>query len=76
MEAIRDIKILGFWRFMFLRFVYRHLMRFAHKFNWHYAPESLPFEDGSTQLWCQWCGFRMTKKNLKGPLEPLNRGKV
>ncbi len=35
-------------------------MRFAHKYNWHYAPPCYP--EGDTQLWCQWCGFRQTIK--------------
>ena len=41
-------------------FFYRLLMRLAHRFDWHYAPEFGPFEDGSTQKWCQWCGFRQS----------------
>lgn len=38
--------------------VYRGLMIFAHRFDWHHAPEHGPLEDGSKQRWCQWCGFR------------------
>jgi len=38
-------------------------MRFAHRYNWHYAPEIGPLEDGNTQRWCEWCGFRQTKYN-------------
>ena len=41
-------------------FFYRLIMRFAHKYNWHYAPPIYP--DGDTQLWCKWCGFRETIK--------------
>jgi len=37
---------------------YRTMMRVAHRFNWHYAPPIYPEND--TQLWCKWCGFRMT----------------
>ena len=41
-------------------FFYRLIMRFAHRFNWHYAPPIYP--EGDTQLWCKWCGFRQTIK--------------
>lgn len=37
-------------------FIYRLIMKFAHKFNWHHAPPIYP--DGDTLLWCEWCGFR------------------
>ena len=39
-------------------FFYRLVMRVAHRFNWHYAPPIYPEND--VQLWCKWCGFRMT----------------
>lgn len=68
-EVLNDIKILGFWRYFFARFLYRPIMKVAHRFNWHYAPEIGPFEDGSTQLWCKWCGFRMDKTNAPSPLK-------
>lgn len=42
-------------------YIYRAVMRLSHKFHWHYAPPLYP--DGDTQLWCQWCGFRMTIPN-------------
>lgn len=57
-EAIRDIRVLGLRRYLFLRYAYRHVMRLSHRFNWHYAPPIYPEQD--TQLWCKWCGFRMT----------------
>ena len=40
--------------------LYRALMRLAHRFDWHYAPKIGPLQDGSTQRWCQWCGFRQS----------------
>lgn len=42
------------------RLWYRPVMKFAHRFHWHYAPPIYP--EGDTQLWCQWCGFRQTVK--------------
>lgn len=44
-------------------FLYRLIMRIAHRYNWHYAPPIYP--DGDTQLWCKWCGFRQTIKRRK-----------
>lgn len=41
-------------------FLYRTIMRIAHRYNWHYAPPIYP--EGDTHLWCQWCGFRQTIK--------------
>lgn len=38
--------------------LYRAVMRIAHRFHWHYAPPIYP--EGDTQLWCKWCGFRQT----------------
>jgi len=51
------------WLFLYIwcRYFYRHVMRLAHRYNWHYAPPIYP--EGDTQLWCQWCGFRMTIKH-------------
>lgn len=43
---------------LFRRWLYRPLMKLAHRYHWHYAPPSYP--DGDTHLWCQWCGFRQT----------------
>ena len=40
--------------------LYRVIMKIAHRYNWHYAPPIYPEND--VQLWCQWCGFRQTIK--------------
>lgn len=48
-------------RFMLALHLYRPLMRLAHRFNWHYAPEIGPLApDGTYQKWCKWCGLRMS----------------
>ena len=39
-------------------YLYRAVMKVAHRFNWHYAPPIYPEND--VQLWCKWCGFRQT----------------
>lgn len=67
-EFIKAARVLGFWRTVWARFCYRHVMRFAHRYNWHYAPVFGPYEDGSTQRWCQWCGLRQTTPKLTSPL--------
>lgn len=43
---------------VYYRFLYRPIMRLAHRFDWHYAPTIGPLDDGSIQQWCQWCGMR------------------
>lgn len=50
---------------MFYGYLYRTVMRLAHRFNWHYAPPIYP--DGDTQLWCKWCGFRETIRRRDRP---------
>ena len=45
---------------MIYGYLYRLLMKVAHRFHWHYAPPVYP--EGDTQLWCKWCGFRQTIK--------------
>ena len=45
---------------MLYGYFYRLLMKVAHHYDWHYAPKIGPFEDGSYQHWCQWCGLRYT----------------
>ena len=40
-------------------FIYRGMMRLAHRYNWHYAPPI--YLEGDVQLWCKWCGFRQTR---------------
>ena len=48
-------------KWLHYRFLYRPLMKLAHRYNWHYAPPIYP-EGGSKQLWCKWCGFSQTIK--------------
>jgi hypothetical protein len=36
-------------------------MMLMHRLDWHYAPEIGPIApDMSYQLWCKWCGLRMS----------------
>lgn len=41
-------------------FLYRVVMKLAHRYNWHYAPPCYP--DGDTMLRCSWCGFSQVVK--------------
>ena len=43
--------------------LYRAIMRFAHRFNWHYAPPINP--NGDTVLRCDWCGMTYVKERRK-----------
>ena len=47
--------------YVWCRHLYRPVMRFAHRYNWHYAPPSqLNPIYGEQNHWCQWCGLRGT----------------
>lgn len=52
-------------------FLYRAMMRLAHRFHWHYAPPIYP--DGDTMLWCQWCGFRQVVRRRDAALTEIKR---
>lgn len=54
--------------------LYRGIMKIAHCFHWHYAPPIYP--DGDTQLWCQWCGFRMTVHKADPAFDYLRSGET
>ena len=43
---------------LYYKFIYRHLMRFAHKHDWHKMERNPHLEAGKIHLWCHWCGAR------------------
>lgn len=47
--------IAGWCASIYHRFIYRHLMRLSHRFNWHHTRTSYP--DGDTYVRCDWCGI-------------------
>lgn len=53
---------------MIYGWLYRNLMKLAHRSDWHHAPMVGPLEDGATQRWCKWCGFRETYRPFYGEL--------
>lgn len=56
--AIRAAK---YWLYLnvWCRHLYRHSMRFLHRFDLHYAPPSpMDGKYGDHHHWCQWCGMR------------------
>ena len=60
---------------MIYGWLYRSLMKLAHRFDWHYAPVHGPISGGDRpyQRWCQWCGLRQSysydpRKPIPGPL--------
>lgn len=58
-------KILTFYR----KHLYRHVMKLAHRYNWHYAPPQRLMHgekpDGQKRHWCQWCGLRGTTIDME-----------
>jgi hypothetical protein len=44
---------------IYYRFIYRPLMRLAHRYNWHHTKTIHP--GGDTMLVCDWCGLRYLK---------------
>lgn len=55
--AVKTWLYLNIW----CRYCYRHVMRFAHRYNWHYAPPGyLRDTPNQNNHWCQWCGLRGT----------------
>lgn len=43
-------------RWLYYRFIYRWLMRLAHRYNWHHTRTCFP--EGDTLVICDWCGLR------------------
>jgi hypothetical protein len=49
---------LSIWTRLYYRLLHQWLMKFTHRHHWHYMPISGPFDDGTSQAWCHWCGIR------------------
>ena len=56
-DLMESVRVLGVTKTLYLRLVYRHLMRCAHRYGWHYAPITVLVDD-ATMKWCHWCGMR------------------
>ena len=41
--------------------LYRPIMKFAHRFNWHYMRPMPIIEKDRQRIWCEWCGARYTR---------------
>lgn len=52
---------------MIYGYLYRLLMKFAHRYHWHHAPPIYP--NGETVLWCKWCGLQQTIKKHENVVE-------
>lgn len=46
-------------------YLYRPLMRFAHRFNWHHM--TVCYVEGDIMDWCQWCGVRQVRPGTMKP---------
>lgn len=51
---------------LYYKFIYRHLMRLAHKHGWHHMRTCYP--DGDTMLKCDWCGLSVVTQRATIPL--------
>ena len=49
--------------------LYRPVMRLAHRFNWHWMPPCYP--DGDTLLVCSWCGARYLARKCTTPSDVI-----
>ncbi len=74
-ETIEAIRVMGFWRWLWARTFYRKFQRLAHRYNWHHTTKLGPFEDGSQQQWCQWCGLRHVTYDSRHIVAQLARGR-
>ena len=56
-------------KWLYYRFIYRRLMRLAHRFNWHHTRTCYP--DGDTLVVCDWCGLSkvMQRRDYKPAIE-------
>ena len=58
-DILEAIRVLGFWKTLYLRILYRPHMRFIHIFERHWFTKVGPvLPTGETWKWCQWCGKR------------------
>jgi hypothetical protein len=73
----KSIAVLGFWRTMYLRNLYRPIMRIIHQWGWH-AMTRVYVGMEHEHEWCQWCGLRsmlvsqggrVMTDNVKRPLQ-------
>ena len=49
----------------YYKFIYRHLMIFMHKHDWHHMQKNPYIEPGKILLWCHWCGVRSSYDCIK-----------
>jgi len=56
---------------LYYKYLYRHIMRLAHRFNWHYMEPNPWLESGKIHYWCHWCGLR-SQKNINTP-KPMSK---
>jgi hypothetical protein len=52
-------------KYIYYRFLYARIMRFAHKHGWHKMRICYP--DGDTMHICDWCGLRVVTKRAEKP---------
>ena len=58
--------------YIYYKFLYRPLMKLAHKHGWHHMRTCYP--DGDTMLRCDWCGISVITKRAKNKNEKYPTG--
>lgn len=51
--------------YLYYKFIYRHLMKLAHKYGFHHMRTAYP--DGDTMLRCDWCGLSVVTQRATNP---------
>lgn len=57
-------------KWLYYKFIYRRLMKLAHRFDWHHTRTCYP--DGDTLKVCDWCGLSCVTK--RGNYKPIISG--
>ncbi len=55
-DFLEAVRVLGFWKTLYLRILYRHHMKLIHHFGRCWFKRIYP--QGQPQKWCTWCGER------------------
>lgn len=70
-DMVESIRVLGFWRTIYLTYIYRHLMQALHRFGVHHMKFVHPI--GNQYWWkCDWCGMTSTTLHMDSPKHGLS----
>jgi hypothetical protein len=52
-------------KYLYYKYVYQRLMKFAHKHDWHKMESNPYLEKGKVHYWCHWCGLRSVEERKR-----------